>query len=397
MASIARPFARAANGLVKHPGVRPRLHGAFLQLQPPPARLVRPLHQARRLLSQEGGSNGSDAAPSHKPGLSVPAFSPDILTPKELEEYNTLTPEQRKEFAANMDKALDVLRSSDETSEALAAMERDLFELEREVDYPTSLPRARPEGFWAEDEEDEFARAAKDGDDHFNDDDITTMAHTELDAHRDVRHYARIAAWEMPLLSKFAKPFEVPPPSDLLRFRYTTYMGESHPAQEKVVVELCPSSLVPTHLTNEQRDILLKLAGPRYNPSTDVLRMSCEKFSTRAQNKRYLLDLVNTLLQEARSPSNMAAFKDLPLDVRHHSPRPKLEFPAEWALTEQRRAELAELRRTQAEARAEANVFAVDGNEVVADALPRAAAAMAASTAPTTAVGGRGGSIARRR
>jgi small subunit ribosomal protein S35 len=32
-------------------------------------------------------------------------------------------------------------------------------------------------------------------------DDITSLAHGELEQHREMRHYARLAAWEMPLLS----------------------------------------------------------------------------------------------------------------------------------------------------------------------------------------------------
>lgn len=35
-------------------------------------------------------------------------------------------------------------------------------------------------------------------DDH---DDITTLGHGELERHREMRHYARLAAWEMPLLA----------------------------------------------------------------------------------------------------------------------------------------------------------------------------------------------------
>lgn len=35
-------------------------------------------------------------------------------------------------------------------------------------------------------------------DDH---DDISSLGHGELEQHREMRHYARLAAWEMPLLS----------------------------------------------------------------------------------------------------------------------------------------------------------------------------------------------------
>ncbi len=34
-----------------------------------------------------------------------------------------------------------------------------------------------------------------------DDDDLPSLAHAELEQHREIRHYARLAAWEMPLLS----------------------------------------------------------------------------------------------------------------------------------------------------------------------------------------------------
>jgi small subunit ribosomal protein S35 len=44
----------------------------------------------------------------------------------------------------------------------------------------------------------------EDADDDFHDDEITSMAHAEVELHREIREYARIAAWDMPLLtSKF--------------------------------------------------------------------------------------------------------------------------------------------------------------------------------------------------
>ncbi len=82
-----------------------------------------------------------------------------------------------------------------------------------------------------------------------------------------------------------------------LRFRYTTYMGEFHPAEKKVVVQFCPSDL---DLTEAQQLKLKKVVGVRYNPEKDVVRMSCEMFEHQAQNKRYLGDLVEKLLAQAR-------------------------------------------------------------------------------------------------
>lgn len=84
----------------------------------------------------------------------------------------------------------------------------------------------------------------------------------------------------------------------MLRFRYTTYMGEFHPADRKVVVEFCPNDLAD--LTELQRMKLKKLAGARYNPEKDIVKMSCEKFEHQAQNKRYLGDTVQKLIAAAK-------------------------------------------------------------------------------------------------
>ena len=97
---------------------------------------------------------------------------------------------------------------------------------------------------------------------------------------------------------ELAKPFEPPSGNQVLRFRYTTYMGEQHPAEKKVVVEFCPLDI--PDLTDMQRDKLIKLTGVRYNPETEIVKMSSEMFETQAQNKKYLSDLVDTLIREAK-------------------------------------------------------------------------------------------------
>jgi small subunit ribosomal protein S35 len=95
-----------------------------------------------------------------------------------------------------------------------------------------------------------------------------------------------------------AKDFKPPTSKQVLRFRYTTYMGEEHHGEKKVVVEFNPSDM--PNLTDVQRMKLKKLVGVRYNPEKDIIKMSSEMFETSAQNKRYLGDLVDTLLREAR-------------------------------------------------------------------------------------------------
>lgn len=99
------------------------------------------------------------------------------------------------------------------------------------------------------------------------------------------------------LFPEFAKPFEPPAADEPLRFRYTSYMGEFHPAEKKVVVEFCPEDL---DLTEAQQLKMKKLVGVRFNPQKGIVRMSCEQFEHQAQNKRYLGDLVEKLIADAK-------------------------------------------------------------------------------------------------
>ncbi len=74
-------------------------------------------------------------------------------------------------------------------------------------------------------------------------------------------------------------------------------MGEFHPAERKVVVEFCPKDLP---LSETQQLKLIKLVGTRYHPGKDLVRMSCDMFDHQAQNKRYLGDLLQKLMTEAK-------------------------------------------------------------------------------------------------
>jgi len=142
-------------------------------------------------------------------------------------------------------------------------------------------------------------------------------------------------------------------------------MGEQHPAEPKVVVELASRDLTPKYLTEAQRQTFLKLVGTRYNPQTDIVKMSAEQFGSRAQNKRYLADLVNSLINEAKTGD---AFTDIPLDLRHHKPKTRHQFPESWNMTEERRQQLA-ARRAERLSAEKAREAIVDGNKVVSHAI----------------------------
>ncbi|RJE23623.1 37S ribosomal protein Rsm24 [Aspergillus sclerotialis] len=292
----------------------------------------------------------------------APEYSPDLLNEQERSMYDKLPPEEREEFDAENRRIVEEFNDPEKRKKIFADLDKQAAEIERAT--PMRFEDQKPRGgsnFWSADEDDEFADV-EDADDTFYDDDIPSMAHAELEVHREVREYARIAAWDMPMLSKFAQPFTLPPETHILRFRYTTYMGESHPAEPKVVMELCSKDLTPKYLTEAQRLTFLKLVGPRYNPETDIVRMSCEKFPARAQNKRYLGDLINTLVKEAKEGDS---FADIPLDLRHHTPsKPKTPFPDSWNMTEERKKQL-EAKRAE---RQQSQRPVVDGNEIAIQA-----------------------------
>lgn len=175
--------------------------------------------------------------------------------------------------------------------------------------------------------------------------------------------------------TELAKPFVPPTANQPLRFRYTTYMGESHPAEKKVVVEFCPADI--PGLSAAQQLKLKKLAGVRYNPETEIIKLACESFDTQAQNKRYLGDLVDSLVTEAKDPKDM--FEDVPLDTRHHTFKVKPKFPKEWRITPERLDKLKmgrELAEMEDKKRAETGAM-VDGRHIISIAAELAAAAAA--------------------
>lgn len=242
-------------------------------------------------------------------------------------------------------------------------MKRKIREEEQDTLSRFSKIREKP-GFW------NYEDPGAGEDEVFQGDDLSSMGHGELEQHREIREYARYAAWELPLLSKLAKPFELPPETMPLRFRYTTYFGEQHPAGRKVVLKFAPKDLQKlANLTDAQVTKMIKICGVRYNPETELVKMSCDRFETQAQNKRYLGDLVDKLIVEAKDASDM--FEDVPIDTRHHKKKPWYQFPEKWLLTPERKKEIEENRRlrSEQEERREIEGTVVDGLGIIAQAL----------------------------
>jgi small subunit ribosomal protein S35 len=104
-----------------------------------------------------------------------------------------------------MESLPELFKQADEEAAAWNADPRPTTEADL-----AALPQKRMggprDGLWYDDDFPDEPMENLEGD-NFNEDDITSMAHGKLDEIREHRHYARITAWEMPLLaSQFSLP-----------------------------------------------------------------------------------------------------------------------------------------------------------------------------------------------
>ena len=164
---------------------------AIARPRPAPALHARPLLQRRTLTSsplrwrpaKNPGEEDPEAAESEEPSsdynfvetmlADIPAKDRSPEMEVELEELRT----QLENQESNMHDGLD-------------EMSAKLFK----------EPRPQRDSFWFDEEDDDPTTQDIVGDE-FDEDDIPTMAHGKLDEVREYRHYARIVAWEMPMLA----------------------------------------------------------------------------------------------------------------------------------------------------------------------------------------------------
>ena len=103
-----------------------------------------------------------------------------------------LSPEDQAEFESHRD---EILGSSRDIDRLVPRLRQSLFDFRQPA-------RVKRNSFWLESEQDTDILYNETGNEEaFNEDDITSMAHGKLEEHREHREYARIAIWEMPLLS----------------------------------------------------------------------------------------------------------------------------------------------------------------------------------------------------
>ena len=139
-------------------------------------------------------------APS-KPTRQPFKFSLSDLDPEERAAYKSLSPEERQQWQEEARQMHDYMTSPDIESQLQADVSQAAYETAEESPHvPIEIPRIKP-GFFAMGETEEQDSGE---DEEFEGDDLSSLGHAELEQHREMRHYARIMAWEMPLLSSAA-------------------------------------------------------------------------------------------------------------------------------------------------------------------------------------------------
>lgn len=144
---------------------------------------------ANRFLTTKSNDNGS-------PRQFV--FDIDSLSPEARNHYSYLSPEERTDYEKSS-QSLDRLMTSPEVESKLKGVVGEaIHEVVTQVRTPKIQSSRLKLGLFSMGEEDPVVTGE---DEEFEGDDITSLAHGDLEQHRELREYARIAAWEMPLLS----------------------------------------------------------------------------------------------------------------------------------------------------------------------------------------------------
>ena len=154
---------------------------------------------ASRSFSSPRNSGGVEPDERNNSSVSrpLPLALAEALSPEDRTKYESLSAgeqERVKQAAESVRRHMKSPSVEGRLSAALANAVHNV-EIERPVVHQEKF---RGAGFMALGETDQEGTGA---DDEFKEDDISSLGHAQLEQHREIREYARLAAWEMPLLS----------------------------------------------------------------------------------------------------------------------------------------------------------------------------------------------------
>ena len=154
----------------------------------------RPIHSSAPYRAQTSDDDESDSQRASREPYS---FNYNTLDAESRHHYDLLSPEEKTQFQNEEKAAYEHLTSPALESELQGLVSQAVYDIQQDIPPRQPRPKITP-GLMAMGEVDEQASGE---DDEFDGDDISSTAHGELEQHREIRDYARIAAWEMPLLS----------------------------------------------------------------------------------------------------------------------------------------------------------------------------------------------------
>jgi hypothetical protein len=136
-------------------------------------------------------------------GDSVGERNDIILEDLNIEDLDKYSPIERAELRANLRILTDPSAAGRDPIPRIPIDEakrqvKNIIQATPMLVPSSKVDRRREPGLLEEDEEDEFAKGP---DEELNGEDMTSIAHSELDLHRDMREYQRRVAWDMPLLN----------------------------------------------------------------------------------------------------------------------------------------------------------------------------------------------------
>ncbi|KAG0677042.1 37S ribosomal protein S24, mitochondrial [Pichia californica] len=152
---------------------------------------------------------------------------------------------------------------------------------------------------------------------------------------RDLMEFNRKAAFELPQLAQYRKPYNPVSKKDApIIYKYTRFIGESHPGERKVVLQL---KLKDLQLNENAQHKFKLLSGSRYDHKTDIFLMSSDRYLEPAQNASFLSDVLSDLIKESNNKPE--EYADIPLDKRFTNSKYAkkqrknknfIPFPKEW-------------------------------------------------------------------
>lgn len=120
------------------------------------------------------------------------ALSPDV---EGIEGHEALDFAAKQQGYNTFDEYVEKHLRFGDNAPVNAASERNLESDLRRIETPGRVNRR---AFWFDEDDPDMDTEEHD---EFDEDDITEMAHSKLEEVREMRHYERLAVWELPLLS----------------------------------------------------------------------------------------------------------------------------------------------------------------------------------------------------